>query len=83
MSNIRDAKKVMIGVGDAMKAGDVVKVQRILNDHVRGPTKEAKGYIQGVWMVSRRYCTDDNYHHPVLTVNNMGDWHCYRLDDPN
>lgn len=83
MSSIKDAEKIMQVVGDAMKAGDVVKVQTMLNKHLRSPNTEAKSYIHGVWQVSRRYCTDNDYHHPILKVNLLGDWHCYRIDDSN
>ena len=83
MSSKADAERIMHEVGDAMKCGDVVKVQRMLNKHLRSPNTECRSYIHGVWQVSRRYCTDNDFNHPVLKVNLLGDWHCYRIDDPN
>lgn len=83
MSSRKDAEKIMGKLGDAMKSGDVELVQHMLNKHVRSPNTDAKSYVHGVWQVARRYCTDKDYHHPILKVNQLGDWHCYRIDDPN
>ena len=84
MSGITDAINACHKLKDAMTHGDVDKVNKVLNEQVRSPNTEAKGYVRGYWMASRRFCTDAGLHNtPILKVTQLGQWHCYRIDDPN
>lgn len=83
MSSKQDAIKACKILKVAMSSGDVKKVQQVLNKHVKSPNTAAKSYIHGVWQVSRRFCTDKDFNHPTLYVTPLGEWHCYRIDDPN
>lgn len=81
MSGIDAAITACNSLKKAMTTGDVDKVERILNEKVRSPDKHAKGYVKGFWQASRSYSNSKGT--PVLTLTTLGDWHCYRIDDPN
>lgn len=83
MSSIEDAEKACKRMLPALKSGNVCEVQRLLNEGCRAPNQEARSYVKAYWRTSIRFGSDALLeHYPRLTLNELGDWHCYKVDDP-
>jgi hypothetical protein len=83
MSSIQDAKKACALIQKHLKRGNVGEIQRLLNEYARAPSQEARSYVKAYWRTSLRYGTPELLeHYPRLTLNQLGDWHCYKVDDP-
>lgn len=83
MSSKDDAIKACARLTNAMTKGNVCEVQRVLNKYVRSPSQEARSYVKAYWRTSLRLGSKELLeHYPRLTLNQLGDWHCYKVDDP-